>query len=125
MLVNQSKAARLAGVSRTTINKKVKSGELSVNDRKQIDTAELIRVFGEIRNDDPAESSSGGQVGVQMGVQVDYLNKRIADLEQMNAELRQDRERMRDEIERLHSQVDKLIDQNRPRNLLQLLGWDR
>ena len=48
-LLSTSAAARVAGVSRTTIYDKVQSGELTRNADKQIDTAELIRVFGELK----------------------------------------------------------------------------
>ena len=45
--VTKSEAARLAGVTRQTIHRKVKSGDLSAI-RGKIDTSELIRVFGSI-----------------------------------------------------------------------------
>ena len=48
-LLSTSAAAKVAGISRTTIYDKVQSGELIRNADKQIDTAELIRVFGELK----------------------------------------------------------------------------
>ena len=42
-----TKAAKEWGVSRTTIYQKVNDGELSRNSDKKIDTAEMLRVFGE------------------------------------------------------------------------------
>lgn len=47
MLVSKSKAAKLAGVSRTTIHRYAKDGKLSMSGDK-VDTSELLRVFGEI-----------------------------------------------------------------------------
>lgn len=47
MLVSKSKAAKLAGVSRTTIHRYAKDGKLSMTGDK-VDTSELIRVFGQI-----------------------------------------------------------------------------
>lgn len=49
--VNISQASRLTGKSRTTIHRKLKSGELSIRDG-QIDTSELLRVFGAFVTDD-------------------------------------------------------------------------
>ena len=53
--INLSKAAELVGKDRTTIWRHVKSGKLSIErDRDQlpfVDTSELIRVYGEIKQD--------------------------------------------------------------------------
>ena len=50
--INISQAAKMTGKTRTTIYKKIKSGELSAelgNDgNRLIDTAELLRVFGDL-----------------------------------------------------------------------------
>ena len=46
-LVSKSEAARLVGVTRQTIHRKIKAGELSATG-SEIDTSELIRVFGAI-----------------------------------------------------------------------------
>ena len=47
MKISVTKAAKEWGVSRTTIYQKVNDGELSRAADKKIDTAEMIRVFGE------------------------------------------------------------------------------
>lgn len=47
MLVSKSKAAKLAGVSRTTIHRYVTDGKLSMTG-DQVDTSELMRVFGSL-----------------------------------------------------------------------------
>lgn len=47
MLVSKSKAAKLAGVSRTTIHRYVTDGKLSMTG-DQVDTSELLRVFGSL-----------------------------------------------------------------------------
>jgi predicted nuclease with TOPRIM domain len=121
--VSQAKAARLAGVSRTTIHAKIKSGKLSQTSSKKIDTSELIRVFGSIEDSDPLENRPEPvQVNNQDG-EIEYLKKRITDLETMNAELRQERERIRDEKDRLQTQVETMIEQHKPRTLLQLIGF--
>lgn len=46
-LVSKSKAAKLAGVSRTTIHRYVTDGKLSMTG-DQIETSELLRVFGSL-----------------------------------------------------------------------------
>ena len=47
MKISVTKAAKEWGVSRTTIYQKVNDGELSRAADKKIDTAEMLRVFGE------------------------------------------------------------------------------
>lgn len=47
MIISVTKAAKEWSVSRTTIYQKVKNGELSRTADKKIDTAEMLRVFGE------------------------------------------------------------------------------
>ena len=47
MIISVTKAAKEWGVSRTTIYQKVNDGELSRTSDKKIDTAEMLRVFGE------------------------------------------------------------------------------
>lgn len=50
--LNISEAAVVAGVSRATMQRKIKSGEVSARTergKKLIDTSELIRVFGQLK----------------------------------------------------------------------------
>ena len=47
MIISVTKAAKEWGVSRTTIYQKINDGELSRTADKKIDTAEMLRVFGE------------------------------------------------------------------------------
>ena len=49
MIVNIQKAIELTGVSRSSIQRHIKQGKLSRTD-KGIDTAELIRVYGALKN---------------------------------------------------------------------------
>lgn len=48
MIVSVTKAAKLVGLSRTTVYEKINTGELS-RTSEGIDTAELLRVFGELK----------------------------------------------------------------------------
>ena len=47
MIISVTKAAKEWGLSRTTIYQKINDGELSRTAEKKIDTAEMLRVFGE------------------------------------------------------------------------------
>jgi len=47
MKISVTKAAKVWGVSRTTIYQKINDGEISRTPEKKIDTAEMLRVFGE------------------------------------------------------------------------------
>lgn len=59
MIVNLSKAAELAGVSRQTIHKYIRTGRISSTregNRRYIDTSELMRVFGALKMPEVKES---------------------------------------------------------------------
>ncbi len=109
MLVNLTEAAKLAGVSRTTLYSKLKNGILSESkDRhgnRQVDTSELLRVFGELKAEQPATCPLDVQVDavlhpvdVQNGQsehgliaalreQIDLLKAQLADAKQREGEL--------------------------------------
>lgn len=88
MLVSKSKAAKLAGVSRTTIHRYAKDGKLSMTGDK-VDTSELIRVFGQISeqvetpvavNTSEQRVTPGGQGALQG--QISLLESQIKDIKQ-------------------------------------------
>jgi ubiquinone biosynthesis protein UbiJ len=86
-LLSISAAARAAGKDRGTIQRFINSGKLSVTKdatgKQQVDTSELLRVFGELKNDAAAgvaaemrqctTASSSGEV--------QYLLEKVAALE--------------------------------------------
>ena len=85
-LVSKSKAAKLAGVSRTTIHRYVTDGKLSMTG-DQIDTSELMRVFGSISMNSAGHVqdsntgqhvTTGGQGAGQ--AQIDLMERVIDDL---------------------------------------------
>lgn len=100
-LLSVSKAADLVGLNRKTMYSHIKSGKVSANkDNKGtllIDTSELIRVFGELRQeqDKPGnttrqlESSDFNQVMLdkidQMTRQIESLTERVAELQKQLA----------------------------------------
>jgi len=100
MLVSKAKAAKLAGVSRTTIHRYAKDGKLSMTG-DQVETSELIRVFGHISEQawTPEQVNTTGQhvTGVDRGgeqAQISLLEAQIRDL-------RQDRDNWREQSDRL------------------------
>jgi len=112
-LVSKAKAARLAGCSRTTIHRYINEGKLSESDGK-IDTSELMRVFGEISEQDStasSERSSGQSVTPQSTPQTDpLLHQLLAEKDKRIEEISKDRDRWRDLAE---EQTLRLTDQSK------------
>lgn len=87
-IISISEAARLTGKGRSTIQRKLKSGELSKvaqgDGSPGVDTSELIRVFGELTQGRDSDA-------LQLGASPDTtaLQARIAALESENGHLRE------------------------------------
>jgi hypothetical protein len=117
MLVDKSKAARLAGVSRQTIHRKIASGELSATDG-QIDTSELIRVFGRIRDESDASqpvsrpSQSNSNVQVQLQARIDTLETELAVTREQLRDTATDRDEWREMAKSANENVKLLTDQS-------------
>ena len=121
MLVSKSEAARLAGVSRQTIHRKVSQGELSATDG-MIDTSELIRVFGEIRDADsvtddasqPVKRPSRGNSNVQVQLQarVDTLETQLAVTREQLRDTATDRDEWREMAKSANENVKLLTNQS-------------
>lgn len=84
MIVNIQKAIELTGVSRSTIQRHIKQGKLSRTDIG-IDTAELIRVYGALKN--PTEQVTVNQSDKAVSdrelwlmAQIDQLQKDLKEL---------------------------------------------
>lgn len=99
-LISKAKAAKLAGVSRTTIHRYVNDGKLSMTGDK-VDTSELIRVFGSIseQSDTPVQVNNSGQ-HVTTGGQ-DGLQYKISLLETQIDDVRKDRDHWRGKTDEL------------------------
>ena len=69
MIISVTKAAKEWGVSRTTIYQKVNDGELSRTADKKIDTAEMLRVFGEPVSKKRTEQSLNSPDNTQLNSQ--------------------------------------------------------
>lgn len=98
--VSISEAARLAGKSRTTLHRLIKTGELSVStgDRnaKMIDISELCRVFPAVR------LSTGEHQNEQVSEQ------RVTGAEQDNARLKQEVEHLKTLVSSQQSHIESL-----------------
>ncbi len=109
-LVSKSEAARLVGVTRQTIHRKIKTGELSATG-SEIDTSELIRVFGAISDGtQPVTSMSQPDSAVQTTLQarVDGLESQLAVTREQLADTSKDRDEWREIAKEATSNV-KLI----------------
>lgn len=109
-------SARIAGVSRSTIHRFVKSGKLTVTEDRRgnrvIDTAELTRVFGELRPAGTADAVSlrrrqqpHGTIGDTS--QLEYLRREVARLESELERLRRELADERNERRSLQSIVNQ------------------
>jgi len=101
-LVNKSKAARLAGVSRTTIHRYIKSGKLSAAPGGEIDTSELLRVFGSLKDDSPVTPETVATEQSVTPPQLPDLTSKIRELENQVVELKQDRDSWREQAQANH-----------------------
>ena len=120
MLVDKSKAARMVGVSRQTIHRKVSSGELSATDG-MIDTSELIRVFGSIKDPDTASSDesqpvtrpsqAASNIQVQLQARVDTLETELAVTREQLRDTATDRDEWREMAKSANENVKLLTDQ--------------
>jgi hypothetical protein len=101
---NISQAAKMTGKTRTTIYKKIKSGELSAelgeDGNRLIDTAELLRVFGELVTPDTvsmdvhAIHSETPQVTPLLERQISLLEAENKRLHEQIASDRREKERL-------------------------------
>jgi hypothetical protein len=109
-LVSKSEAARLVGVTRQTIHRKIKAGELSATG-SEVDTSELIRVFGAISDGtQPVTPMSQPDSAVQTTLQarVDGLESQLAVTREQLADTSKDRDEWREIAKEATSNV-KLI----------------
>ena len=85
-IVSKSKAAKLAGVSRPTMYRYIKNGKVSVTKNKDgsegVDTSELMRVFGELKDDSVKSDTSASRNALpRVTVNIELLEYKIEQLE--------------------------------------------
>ena len=108
--VTKSEAARLAGVTRQTIHRKVKAGRLSASGG-MIDTSELIRVFGSI-SDGELKPDAATQSTLQ--ARVDILESQLAVTREQLSDASTDRDEWRGIAKEATSNVKLITDQRTP-----------
>ncbi len=131
-LVSKAKAAKLAGVSRTTIHRYAKEGKLSMSGDK-VDTSELLRVFGSI-NESPSEHpatpvqvNTNGQ-RVTEDVQ-GVLQYKVTFLEAQIDDIRKERDSWRSKADQLtdllkaEQENTRLLTHQAPQKVDEKLGW--
>ena len=112
--VSKSMAAKMAGVSRPTIDKKIRSGLLSAEKKEDgttvIDVAELERVFGKLVAPDAPQPARKGlhsdtsQVTSILQSQIELLQR---ELDVKRQEQEREREEYRREKDRLFGIIEK------------------
>ena len=112
MNISVTKAAKEWGVSRTTIYQKVNDGELSRAADKKIDTAEMLRVFGEPlskkRTEQPLNTSDNTHLNSQTVQSCSELQHQL-ELEKLkNEHLRQQVSDQKQLIENYQQQIGQL-----------------
>ena len=123
-LVSKTEAAKLAGVTRQTIHRKVKSGDLSAIGG-EIDTSELLRVFGTLQRPlDIADQDSGNKAwatkpdpAVEVLARVDALESQLAVTREQLADTSKDRDEWREIAKEATSNVKLITNQgSAPKN---------
>lgn len=122
--VSMTKAASLAGVSKSTLSKALKNGRLSYVEKSEkgylIDTSELFRVFP-VNSSKPVlvtESEPSGERG-EAGQVIELLKEQLRDKDSIIADLREDRDIWR-------AQATGLLSDQRPKGFwTRLFGKDR
>lgn len=117
MKVSISEAAKLVGKDRKTLYRYIKEGRLSATDAtsgmRQIDVAELIRVFGALQ---PAgDKRDSGETVAMSQVATPNLEAKLASLEAENIQLKERLEDKERHIEDMRNTVRLLEHDKRPR----------
>lgn len=120
MQVNIKEASRLAGISRTNFYKNyIHTGKISTSkderDRPQVDTSELLRVFGRLHgeitglHDEKAQDDTPKHTEEHTPTPPD-LSAQLAHLQAENAQLRERLEESKDREGWQRGQMEKMLD---------------
>lgn len=119
--LNISQAAKASGKSRSTIQRHIKSGKLSVSrdtaGNIEIDTAELLRVFGELKQNttasqhvsDAPESGRKQQLDTVVSVAIEALKKELERAQEREVWLQKQVSEKDEKIKRLEERNEHLI----------------
>ena len=112
-----SEAAKAAGVARSTLYEKIKDGEISRAPDKTIDTAELVRVFGELTGDRPSdgvgqgEGASGSERAAHALWLQELADRQQTQIERLQATVERQAEQLREADERAAAERGRLLAQ--------------
>ena len=94
-----TEAAKLAGVTRRTIYRYIKQGKLSTvvtgSDATQIETSELLRVFGSLSQEKEPQVSTGSQVE-----EPEYVTRLMAEMSQLRDLVQRQQLLLEDKLEK-------------------------
>ncbi|HAJ1782384.1 MULTISPECIES: helix-turn-helix domain-containing protein [Klebsiella pneumoniae complex] len=94
-----TEAAKLAGVTRRTIYRYIKQGKLSAvvtgSDATQIETSELLRVFGSLSQEKEPQVSTGSQVE-----EPEYVTRLMAEMSQLRDLVQRQQLLLEDKLEK-------------------------
>ncbi|MDC5467509.1 plasmid replication DNA-binding protein [Acinetobacter baumannii] len=100
--------AKLYGLNRQSIYKRINKGDLSKNSDGKIDLSEAIRVFGEPSQRSNANVTQLQSTPVQKSAEVDMLSRQV-DMLQKQLELAQEREQFqREQLKAKDEQIESL-----------------
>ena len=102
-----TEASKLYGIARSTIYRKIKDGELSIDTDKKIDLSELMRVFGAIPSKIQTQTTVE-PVAIQENTTL-LLQEKIASLEKALAVAIEDKVWLRQQVEQAQERV-KLLE---------------
>lgn len=98
--LTQREAARAWSIPWTTFRRKVQAGELSIDADKRVDSAEMVRVFGEPR------TSTNGPVGTSTGPAADPIE--VVRLKAENEGLKRELGRLESHLTDLRGEILRL-----------------
>lgn len=100
--------AKLYGMNRQSIYKRISKGDLSKNSDGKIDLSEAIRVFGEPSQRSNVNVSTVQSTTVQKSAELDIMRQQV-DMLQKQLELAQEREQFqREELKAKNEQIESL-----------------
>ncbi|MPV87002.1 hypothetical protein [Ostreibacterium oceani] len=104
-IVSITKAAKLAGVSRTTLYDKLNNGELSKTPNGKIDVSELLRVYPNIEIKEELDNSNNSNIDTLnttlqtdnelLKTEIRFLKEKVLMLENTIEEIKKDKEEYR------------------------------
>jgi AcrR family transcriptional regulator len=113
-----SDAAKMAGVTRRTIYRYLSSGKLSAavtdKDYTQIETSELLRVFGSLSHPEPEEVSSGS-----LEKMPEYVTRLLDEMSQLRAMIEGQRPLLLEDRQNREQQAELIAQLQRERDALE------